>query len=72
MLVELASDSLFGNLGLIHGKKLGYFTSFLEQVFRSGTEISIYGTFSTPHNSYVEMLIDFGVFGLILVYSTVR
>lgn len=47
-------------------KEVGLFHQLFGAGFRSGTEISIYGTFSTPHNSYVEMLIDFGVFGLIL------
>lgn len=32
--------------------------------FRAGTEVSIYGTLMTPHNSYIEMLLDFGIVGL--------
>jgi len=34
--------------------------------FRSGAEVSIYGTFMTPHNFYIEVLFDFGIFGLLL------
>ena len=47
-------------------KEMGLFYQLFGAGFRSGAEISIYGTFSTPHNSYIEMLLDFGIFGLFL------
>lgn len=47
-------------------KEMGSFPQLFGAGFRSGAEISIYGTFSTPHNSYIEMLFDFGMFGLFL------